>query len=128
MIGGNTKAVLQVKTATKNAIGEFVKSWHDVPVFMPGKKEPGLIGFLDLQSGDSKYNSYNAKIQESTHVFICDYVPVQDTFEIEGSAVRVDAENARMVANGKQYDVLLIDDPMELHKHLEFYLRFTGGQ
>jgi len=119
MIGGNTKAVLQVKTATKNAIGEFVKSWHDVAE---------LTGFIDLQSGDSKYNSYNAKIQESTHVFICDYVPVQDTIEVKGSAVRVDAENARMVANGKRYDVLLIDDPMELHKHLEFYLRFTGGQ
>ena len=119
MIGGNTKAVLQVKTATKNAIGEFVQSWHDVAE---------LTGFLDLQSGDSKYNTYSAKIQESTHIFICDYVPVQDTFEIEGKSVRVDAENARMVANGKRYDVLLIDDPMELHKHLEFYLRFTGGQ
>lgn len=119
MIGGNTKAVLQVQTATKNAIGELVQSWHDVAE---------LTGFLDIQSGDSKYNTYNAKIQESTHVFICDYVPVQDTLEVEGIVVRVDAENARMVANGKRYDVLLIDDPMELHKHLEIYLRFTGGQ
>jgi len=119
MIGGNTKAVLQVQTATKNAIGEFVKSWHDVAE---------LTGFLDLQSGDSKYNTFYAKIQESTHVFICDYVPLQDTFEVEGNVVRVDAENARIVANGKRYDVLLIDDPMELHKHLEIYLRFTGGQ
>ena len=117
MIGGNTKAVLQVKTATKNAIGEFVKSWHDVAE---------LTGFLDLQSGDSKYNTYNAKIQESTHVFICDYVPVQDTFEIEGNVVRVDAENVRMVANGKRYDVLLIDDPMELHEHLEIFLKLVG--
>lgn len=119
MIDGNTKAVLQVKTATKNEIGEFVKSWHDVAEF---------TGFLDLQSGDSKHNTYSAKIQESTHIFICDYVPVQDTFEIEGENIQVDAENARMVVNGKRYDVLLIDDPMELHQHLEIYLRFTGGQ
>lgn len=119
MISGNTKAVLQVNTVTQNAIGEQVKSWHDVVE---------LTGFIDLQSGDSKYNTFNAKIQESTHVLICDYTPIPDTLEIEGKIVRVGAENARIVANGKRYDVLLIDDPMELHRHLEIFLRFTGGQ
>jgi hypothetical protein len=35
-----------------------------------------------------------------------------------------------MVINGKRYDVLLIDNPMELDtgSQLEFYLKFTGGQ
>jgi hypothetical protein len=33
-----------------------------------------------------------------------------------------------MVINGKTYDILLIDNPMELGSQLEFYLKFTGGQ
>ena len=53
---------------------------------------------------------------------------VIDELEIEGKTVKVNAENARMVANSKEFDVMLIDDPMELHKHLEIYLKYTGGQ
>lgn len=129
MIGGNVKAVLQVSTTEKNEIGEKVKVWHDVPVTMPGRKEPGLFGWLDLQSGDSKYTTYNAKVQESTHLFICDYLPIPATLEVEGkTTVRVSAENARLVANSQRYDVMLIDDPMGLHKQLEIYLKYTGGQ
>jgi head-tail adaptor len=119
MIGGNTKAVLQVSTTTKNAIGEKVQEWHDVAE---------LTGFLDMQSGDSKYTTFNAKIQESTHIFICDYLPISGTLDVDGKTVRVSAENARMVANSQRYDVMLIDNPMNLNKHLEFYLKFTGGQ
>ena len=119
MIGGNIKAVLQVSTTTKNEIGEKVQEWHDVAE---------LLGFLDLQSGDSKYTTYNAKIQESTHIFICDYKPILGTLDVNGKTVKVSAENARMVANSQRYDVKLIDDPMELHKHLEIYLKYTGGQ
>lgn len=119
MIGGNIKAILQVSTATKNEIGARDKSWHDVME---------LTGWLDLQAGDSKYTTYNAKIQESTHVFVSDYQAIPETIEVDGKVVRVSAENARMVANSKRYDVLLIDDPMELHEQLEIYLKYTGGQ
>lgn len=119
MIGGNIMASLQVRTTTKNAIGEKVKQWHTVAT---------LKGFLDLQSGDSKYTTANAKMQESTHIFICDYKPIPDTLEIDGTNYKVSAESARMVANSKEYDVMLIDDPMKLHKHLEIYLKYTGGQ
>lgn len=63
-IGGNIKAVIQTYTVAKNVIGEQVKSWVD---------KQTLKGWLDLQSGDSKYTAYNAKIQESTHIFIADY-------------------------------------------------------
>lgn len=115
MIGGNITAKLQISTTTKNEIGESVKEWHDV---WSNK------GWLDLSSGDSKYTTYNAKMQESTHIFLCDYKPIPDTYE----NIKVKAENTRMVINGKVYDVLLIDDPMEMHKQLEFYLKFTGGQ
>jgi len=110
-IGGNMKAVLQTNSnPTTNAIGESVPGWQDVQL---------LTGWLDLSGGDSHYNSYSAKVQESTHIFISKYVKLPDN---------VKAENSRMLIDGLAYDVKLIDDPMNLHKHLEIYLSFTGGQ
>lgn len=111
-IGGNITAIIQTATTTKNAIGEQVKSWADAQT---------LKGWLDLSGGDSKYTTYNAKIQESTHVFIADYVPL---------AAGIQAENSRMTINGKIYDILLIDNPMEMRSgsQLEIYLKYTGGQ
>lgn len=119
MIEGNTTAVLQVSITTKNEIGESVKAWHDVW---------SQNGWIDLSSGDSKHTTYNSKIQESTHVFICDYKAISGTFTFGGKTVKVSAESTRMVANSQAYDVMLIDDPMELHQQLEIYLKFTGGQ
>lgn len=110
MIGGNIDGELQVKTTVKNEIGEGVSTWKTVNV---------LRGFLDLQSGDSKYGNYNAKIQESTHVFIFDYVELDP---------EVKKENNRMVVDGYVYDVMLIDNPMNLNQQLEIYLKYTGGQ
>lgn len=118
MIGGNITATLQVSTTTKNAIGESVKVWNDVWVHK---------GWLDLLSGDSRYNTYDAKIQESTHIFVCDFNPIPDTFIFDDKTIKVEVENTRMVANSKQFDVMLIDDPMEMHKQLEIFLKYTGG-
>lgn len=111
-IGGNTTALIQVSTTVKNDIGERVKQWTDVQ---------SIKGWLDLQSGDSRYTTYHAKLQESTHIFIADYVALDS---------RITAETARMVINGKRYDILLIDNPMEMQEgsQWEFYLKFTGGQ
>lgn len=109
-IGGNINADIQIFGTSKNEIGEAVKSWETVQT---------LKGWLDLSGGDSKYSTYNAKIQESTHVFISDYVPLDS---------RISAENSRMLINGKTYDIMLIDNPMELCEQLEIYLKFTGGQ
>lgn len=119
MIGGNITAALQISTTTKNKIGEKEKAWHTVWEH---------IGFLDLQAGDSKYTTANAKMQESTHIFLCDYKPIPDTFEVDGTNYKVNAESARLMANSQEYDVMLIDDPMGLHKQIEIYLKFTGGQ
>ena len=119
-IGGNITVQLQVKAGTtENAIGEKVLSWQTVAE---------LIGWLDLSSGDSKYTTYDAKIQESTHVFVSDYKPIPATLDVGGKIVHVDAENCRMVANSKLYDVMLIDNPMGMNKQLEIYLKYTGGQ
>lgn len=110
MIGGNTQAELQIKSTATNEIGERVPSWETVQA---------LTGWLDLQAGDSKYTSYSAKMQESTHVFVADFVALDS---------RIQAENSIAVIGGKRYDVMLIDNPMELNKQLEIYLKFTGGQ
>ena len=107
MIGGNIEAVLQQKNgSTTNGIGEKIQAWKDVQQ---------ITGWLDLQAGDSKYTNFHAKLQESTHIFICDYVPVDRK-----------ADDKRLMVNGTAYDVLLIDDPMELHQQLEIYLRYVG--
>lgn len=110
-IGGNTRAIIQAVTGIeKNAIGEQVETWEDVQT---------LKGWLDLSSGDSRYSSYAAKVQESTHIFISDYVELDE---------RIKAETSRFVINGKRYDVMLIDNPMELNAQLEIYLKYTGGR
>lgn len=109
MIGGNAKAIIQIKDSEEsNAIGEYQTIWIDKKV---------ITGFLDLSSGDSKYLPNNAKVQESTHIFICDYV-----------FLSVTSENSRMIIDNQVYDIMLIDDPMKLHQHLEIYLKYVGGQ
>lgn len=106
MIGGNINALLQqCKESSTNSIGERVQEWTDIHK---------LWGWLDLSNGDSKY-TYDAKIQESTHIFICDY-----------TAIDRNADGKRLVVNGGTYDILLIDDPMELHQQLEIYLKYVG--
>lgn len=112
-IGGNITALIQVRAGTeKNAIGEIVPSWADAQ---------SIKGWLDFSSGEARYSTYNAKIQETTHVFVADYVLLASTIQ---------AENSRMVINGKRYDIVLIDNPMEMQSgsQLEFYLKYTGGQ
>lgn len=110
-IGGNINAIIQISTVTKNAIGEQVKTWENVQT---------LRGWLDMSSGHSGYG-YNAKIQESTHYFIGDYVPLDS---------RITSENSRMVIKGKTYDIMYLDNPMELGtcSQWEIYLKYTGGQ
>lgn len=107
MIGGNIEAILQQKDGfAKNAIGERIHTWKDIQT---------LKGWLDLSNGDSKYTN-NAKLQESTHIFLCDYIAIDRS-----------PENKRLLVNGFIYDVLLIDDPMELHQQLEINLKYVGA-
>lgn len=109
-IGGNTIALMQTKgTPIKNSIGERVTPWIDAAT---------LTGWLDLSSGDSRHTTFSTKIQESTHIFLCDYR------ELTG----ITSENSQMVINHQVYEVLLIDNPMNLNEHLEIYLKFVGGQ
>lgn len=110
MIGGNTFLELQLNLPVKNAIGESVDNYQTVQ---------RLKGWLDYQSGDSPRTSYNSKIQESTHFFIGDYVPIDK---------RITEENCMAVCDGKVYDVLIIDNPMGRNRQIEISLKLTGGQ
>ena len=105
-IGGNIYAMLQKKEITKNAIGESIDTWNDY-------KE--IYGFLDLSSGSSTYGNYNAKIQESTHLFIMDYEELE-----------INETNSRLICNDKVYEITLIDNPMNLNEHIEIYLKYVG--
>jgi len=105
-IGGNTTLLLQTKKPDKSAISEDITTYTDYK---------SLKGWLDLQSGDSRYATYNAKIEESTHVFIGDY-----------SAIDKDATELSATVGGRRYDVKYIDDPQERHRQLEIYLKYVG--
>ena len=109
-IGGNTSGAVQVNTAAKNAIGEREKKWFDAF---------NHVGWLGLQSGDSNYSTHKAKVEESTHVFLCDY---------HSGIYALADQDTRMIIKGFVYDVLLIDNPDEMDEQLEIYLRKIGGQ
>lgn len=113
-IGGNIKAVIQVLEAKQNEIGEDTAVWVD--------ELSDVTGWLDLSNGDSGNTNFNAKIQESTHVFMCDYFPLMFKGE------EITPENSRMVINNRVYEVELYDNPMGMNQHLEIYLKYVGGQ
>lgn len=140
MIGGNIVATIQLnKVDGKNAIGEGIVNWLNVAQ---------INGWLDFISGEAKYNTFNAKIEESSHVFICDYTKDLEKlyylldgsgdyiFDVNNCTIRtatgdevadkVTSENSRMIIKEQVYDIVYIDNPMELNQHFEFYLKLVG--
>ena len=108
MIDGNVTAVLQKKTSSKNDFGEKVDVWSDLQL---------LKGFLDFSGGDGSFKSnFKGAVEETTHVFICDY----DKITSEAMPTQ-----CRMVIDNKVYDVLMIDNPMQLNQHLEIMLKYN---
>ncbi len=122
-VGGNLYGIVQVKTKNgyMNKIKEHVTDWQDCMK---------LWGWLDLSTGDSGRTVFSTKIQESTHIFLCDYQPLTGKVTVNNreTEVNVTSENARMVINGLVYEILLIDNPMNMNEHYEIYLKFIGGQ
>lgn len=113
-IGGNITGVIQTKiSAGYNEIGEAEITWSNA--------FNDVLGWLGLQNGDSKRTNFNAKIEESTHVFLMD-------FDAGIYALTDDDQDVRMIIKGKMYDVLLIDNPDEMDEQLEIYLKKIGGQ
>jgi len=136
MIGGNITALVQVKDKGKrNKIGEVEHTWSDVV---------SLKGFLDYSGGQNDGIKYQTKVQETTHLFLCDFQTFHSlskkwvwnpfnltngviTTEKQDETVDVTSENGRIIIEGLEYQILLIDDPMHLHQHLEIYLKYVGG-
>ena len=108
-IGGNISATIQTMTTTKNAIGETVKTWADAFV---------LNGWLGMQSGEKSRATFSAKIEQSSHVFLTDFN--------EGVYSLADRDT-RMICKGFVYDVTYIDNPDEMDKQLEIYLKRVGA-
>lgn len=104
-IGGNIVAQVQVKKVQKNSIGEMIEKYEPVKT---------IRGFLDFMAGEYKTGNFNAKIEESTHVFICDNQELPEEYE------------SRLLIHGKPYEIKLIDNPMELGRQIEIYLKFVG--
>ena len=109
-IGGNIAGIIQTFTgAGKNEIGEAVNVWADAYQ---------QIGWLGMQSGDSPYGKFNAKTEESTHCFLCDF---------HAGIYALANQNTRMIIKGMVYDVTYIDNPDEMDEQLEIYLRKVGA-
>lgn len=111
MIGGNTTAhVIQYDDTLRNKIGEIKGIWE--PTHLK------LTGWLDLMSADTDHGLMKTVIQESTHVFVMDYLP----------GVVLKSKNNRLVINDCTYEVIYQDDPMELHEQIEIYLKYIGEE
>lgn len=107
MIGGNLEATFQAKSTIKNEIGEGINNWTNII---------SIKGYLDLSSGTSN-NSHKTKSVESTYMFLSNY----------NETVRnLDPAKCRCLINNRIYEVNFIDDPMELHDHLEITLKMVG--
>ena len=108
MIGGNVDAIIQVETSSKNAFGEKETTYKDLTT---------IKGFLDYTGGDGSYKTnFKGELEETTHIFICDY---------ENVASKATPTQSRMIIDDKIYDILYIDNPMNLNEHLEIMLKYN---
>ena len=109
MVGGNITATIQTKTLTENDIGEKVAEWVNLI--------ESVKGWLDLVSGGSTYQNHKTKTEESTHMWLCDY---------DHRLRELNITQCRFICRNQIYEIKHIDDPMELHDHLEISLKLVG--
>lgn len=113
-IEGNTKAYVQVRDVGADQYGIDREYWkYAFP-------EP-LSGLLDLTGNDTN-RTLMKRVEESDYVFLCDY------FKPCAYGEKLTTENSRLLIDGELYEVILYDDVMNMHEHMEIYLRFLGGQ
>jgi len=106
-IGGNITCKLMTRVTERTSIGTTNSSLVD---------HMELLGFLDLRGETTSRTDFSAKMFDGTHIFLCDYVDIEKSIR---DVVFVDHK-------GREYDVMAIDNPMELDYHLEIYLRRVG--
>lgn len=118
-INGNKDFVLKVKDYyDKNGIGENVPVYIDYFTLKNG--------FLDMSNTNTNYTTYNSKIQDSTHFFICDYQELPKFIDVNGNERKPKIDELKAYCDGKEYDVLYIDNVQELNYHYEIYLQYKG--
>lgn len=108
-IGGNVTAQVVRSVKGKNAQGIPLEKGTD-PIME-------ITGWLDYQDGKAAHQAYEAKLQDTTHVFLSDY---------DEAFAKLSKAGLFLLVGGRRYEVLLIDDPMELHEHLETFLKHVG--
>ncbi|MCM1304572.1 MAG: hypothetical protein NC305_13320 [Lachnospiraceae bacterium] len=113
-IEGNTQARIQIRSVEPDEYALDREVWKDA---FP---DP-LIGVLDLTSADVS-SRLMKRVEESDYIFLCDYRDLR----VDGE--KLTTENSRILIDGEVYEVLLYDDPMRMHEHLEIYLKYVGGQ
>lgn len=115
MIGGNITAIIKKEQFDGlNAIGESVQSFENVG---------SVLGWLDYATGQSEIQTYHSKLQKTTHIFLCDYFRWNEATQ----GALVTSDNSYLVIDSQKYNILLIDNPMGMNKHLEIYLEYVGG-
>lgn len=113
-ITGNTQARVQVRTVGPDEYLMDREAWRDA---FPRP----LCGVLDLTGADVSHMP-GKRVEDADYMFLCDYTDLV----VDGQ--RLDTENSRILIDGGIYEVLLYDDPMQMHEHLEIYLKYVGGQ
>lgn len=108
MIGGNVIAHVTRVTSSKNKLGVSEKGAPSFVMELPG--------FIDYVNGQQN-NGYKSMVEESTHIFVSDY---------DESYAALSEKGLSLIVGDREYDVLLIDDPMGLHYHIETYLQYVG--
>ena len=108
-IGGNATARVMRSMKGKNAQGVPVEKNTDLIM--------EICGWLDYQDGKAAHQTYEAKLQDTTHVLLSDYDP---------DFAKLSTANLFLLVGGKRYEVLHIDDPMDMHEHLETFLKHVG--
>ncbi|MCM1193339.1 MAG: hypothetical protein NC123_16435 [Butyrivibrio sp.] len=113
-IGGNTKGWVQVKSVEPDEYALDRTVWRNA-------FQKPLTGVLDLTGADVSHKLMK-RVEDAEYIFLCDYTDLT----VDGK--KLNTENSRMLIDGQIYEVLLYDDPMQLHEHLEIYLKYVGGQ
>ena len=104
-IGENIRAIIQIKENKRNDLGETITEFKDFKT---------ITGYLDYMSGENTFAGYNAKLEDTTHIFFFFYEDLPNENSI------------RLQIDGRAYEVKLIDVPMGIKHHMEIYLRYVG--
>lgn len=109
---------MDTSRAPSFSVMEVVKKDNGIGGKVEKKDELFKIqGLLDLSQGfgaNGENSNLNSFLQESTHILITDY--------------REDISNKNWIIDnkGNRYNIVLVDDPVSMHHHLEIYLKFIG--